>query len=138
LYGFHYEDWETSPLPTGPDLVSDEGRYCSSANANDAFRQYGNPSEWNRYLTLGYFALKDCGEIEKLRKNFDNDPLMMHRIIWYQFMYHVDREISIPVKLNEWAMIFFHGYLEHHDALSLAMDTFTNWKSIKFRTPMDT
>lgn len=47
-------------------------------------------------------------------------------------MYHIDRDIPIPEKLNAWAMHFSHAYLEHHDPSSLALDTFTMW------TPMET
>lgn len=69
LYGFHCDDWEKSPIPTWPDFVSDEERKRRNANAN-AYRQYGNPSDWSRYLTLGYFALEDCGKFEKIWKKF--------------------------------------------------------------------
>ena len=81
---------------------------------------------------------RTVASLRKYGKNFDNDPLTMHRIIWYQFMYHVDCEIPIPEKSIVWTMQFSHKNLEHHDASSLAMDTFSKWKSIKFSTPMDT
>ena len=67
---------------------------------------------------------RTVASLRKYGKNFDNDPLTMHRIIWYQFMYHIDCEIPIPEKSNVWTMQFSH--------------TFSKWKSIKFSIPMDT
>ncbi|KAI2492120.1 hypothetical protein MHU86_22424 [Fragilaria crotonensis] len=138
LYGFHCDVWEESPSPAfGQDWFPHEERFRRDANAN-AYRQYGNPIAWNRYITLGYFALEDCVEFDQLWKNFDKDPLAVHRVIWYQFMYHVDRDMPIPERLSAWAMNVSHAYLEYHDATSLAMDTLVKWKSQEFNTSMDT
>jgi hypothetical protein len=74
---------------------------------------------------MGFYAPQNCGLFEQFWRQFDHEPLKMHQIIWYQFMYHVDREIPMPEKLSAWAMNVSHAYLEHYDVVSLAIDTFT-------------
>jgi hypothetical protein len=136
MYGFQRDDWITPPTPDVPTGFPDEEHFRRAANAN-AYRQHGNPTTWHTYITLGFFAFDDCSSFERIWKRFDADPLTVHRVIWYQFMYYVDREMPIPEKLNAWAMDITHAYLEYHDASSLEMDSFIQWKSLPFNTPMD-
>jgi hypothetical protein len=63
LYGFHTEEWEEIPYPTGLDGFSDAERRRRNENA-DKYRKYGGtPTAWYRYLQLGYFAFEDCSEL---------------------------------------------------------------------------
>ncbi len=45
--------------------------------------------------------------------------------------------MPIPEKLIAWAMDITHADLEYHDASSLEMDSFIQWKSLPFNNPMD-
>jgi hypothetical protein len=40
---------------------------------------------------------------EVLWNNFDNDPVQLHLVIWYRYMYHVDHKLDAPQKLHDWA-----------------------------------
>ena len=42
------------------------------------------------------------------------DPLKIHCIIWYQYMYHLDHGIEIPEKLLTWATQRTQSYLNHN------------------------
>ncbi len=89
-------------------------------------------------MTLGFFVVEDCAEFDATWKKMDRDPLLVHRAIWYQFMYHVDRDIQIPEKLNAWAMNVSQPYLECYDETSLEIDTSVKWKDLQFDSFMDT
>ncbi len=90
LYGFNTDTWVDQPIRNGPDWFSREERYRRNANAN-VYQQHGIPSNRNRYITLGLFVFDDCLECDKVWEESKNDPLMLHRSIWYNFMSHVDR-----------------------------------------------
>ena len=71
-YGFQTEEWVVNPVPAGPDWFSSDARMRRDANAY-AYRQSGNPIEWNRYVDLGLFTTADCVEFEvsDIRKAHD-------------------------------------------------------------------
>ena len=96
-----------------------------------------DPIAWKRYLTLGLFAFKECYQFEAIWKNRDEDPLTFHRVIWYQFMFHVDKYIEVPETLNAWAIDITRPYLSCIDPTSLEIDTITPWKDMQFTTPME-
>jgi hypothetical protein len=88
-----------------------------------AYQQYGTTSNWSRYVHLGYFAFNQCSEFNKIWANIQNDPVMVHRAIWYNFQYHVERDIPMTEPLTTWAMNISHPFLEYHDAKYLDVDT---------------
>ena len=135
-YGFRYEGWEEIPSPKGPDWFPKEERYRRNANAA-VYQEDGDPIAWKRYLTLGLFAFKECYQFEEIWKRREEDPLTLHRVIWYQFMFHVDKYIEVPEILNSWAIDITRPYLSCIDPQSLDMDTITPWKDMKFTTPME-
>jgi hypothetical protein len=62
-----------------------------------------------------------------------HQALTIHRIIWYNFLYHVDRDMDIAPKLYAWATKVSQPYLEEHDIKLLKMDTFRKtWKEIQY------
>ena len=63
-YGFHMDKWIANPVPDGPDWFTSENRMRRDANAY-AYRQMGNPSDWNRYVTLDYYVFGDCAVFDK-------------------------------------------------------------------------
>ena len=83
----------------------------------------GTPTAWYRYLQLGYFAFEDCSEFEEVWANLETDPLLLHQVIWYQFMYHMDRNIEISEKLQAWATEVSHAYLSYNDPSTFVINT---------------
>ena len=86
---------------------------------------------------LGLFAFQECYQFEEIWKRREEDPLTLHRVIWYQFMFHVDKYIEVPEILNSWAIDITRPYLSCIDPQSLDMDTITPWNDMKFTTPME-
>ena len=66
-----------------------------------------------------------------------NDPLQVHRSIWYNFRFHVDQEMDFPSKLNDWALNVSRAYLSHFDPSTLHnTDTLAyKWKTMPFMMP---
>ncbi|KAI2498582.1 hypothetical protein MHU86_15926 [Fragilaria crotonensis] len=134
LYGFETDIWVDQPIPIGSvDWFSRQERYRRNAN-EQAYKQYGHPTNWNRYVQLGLFVFEDCFECDKVWAAIKTDPLMVHRAIWYNFMGHVDRELQVPVKLNAWATNISQPYLAYHDPTTLhATNTVElSWKEMHF------
>ncbi|KAI2510297.1 hypothetical protein MHU86_4175 [Fragilaria crotonensis] len=133
MYGFETDTWVDQPIPEAPDWFSRQERYRRNANAQ-AYRQYGHPTNWNRYIHLGLFVFEDCFECDKVWAAVNTDPLMVHRAIWYNFMSHVDRDLQVPVKLNDWATNISQPYLAVHDPTTLHETDTTaySWKEMRF------
>jgi hypothetical protein len=140
MYGFETDKWVDQPIPKGPDWFSLQERYRRNANAN-GYKQHGNPTNWNRYITLGLFVFDDCIDCDKAWSKMEEEPIMIHRAIWYNFMCHVDRELQVPDKLNAWATNISQPYLAHYDPTTLhETDTIGFlWKEMHFmKENMDT
>jgi hypothetical protein len=122
-YGFHTEEWHERPQPTdGSEWFKVEERYRREANAH-AYRQHGTPQNWLRYLTLGYFIYDDCSKFDALWMKYSTDPIICHRMVWYNFLYHVDRKFDIPPALHAWATDVTQPYLQRHAPQYLAINT---------------
>jgi hypothetical protein len=140
LYGFKIDKWLDHPVPNGRvDWFPAEERCRRDANAY-AYRQTGTKENWYRNLLLGFYVFEDCHECDKVWASIDQDPLQVHRSIWYNFQYHVDQSMDIPPKLNAWAMNITSVYLAHFDLTTLhGTDTLAySWKTMPFsRTSME-
>ena len=131
VYGFECDEWEEIPYPTGPDWFTDDERDRRNENADQYEKNGGTPTAWARYLALGFFGFEDCSKFEEIWDNFDADPLAVHKVIWYQFTYFLDREFDIPDKLYAWASEYSREYILYHDPELLPIDTFApmaQWK----------
>ena len=114
-YGlFHTDEWKANPVPAGPDWFTSDHRMRRDANAY-TYRQIGNPSDWNRYVTLGLFTTADCTEFDDIWATLEERPLNVHQAIWYNYKYHVDHEYVSSDKLDEWAMNVSLPFLQHHN-----------------------
>ena len=136
-YGFKFEGWEEIPIPKGVDWFPAEERYRRNANAA-VYQENGDSIVWKRYLTLGLFAFTECNAFEIIWQRREEDPVNLHRIIWYQFMSHVDKYIEVPETLSAWALDIARPYLFKYDPISLEMDATKPWKDLTFTTSMDT
>jgi hypothetical protein len=75
-------------------------------------------------VTLGYYALDNGTQFDQEWQVSATNPLNIHRIIRYNFLYHVDRDMNVSPKLNAcWATHVTQPYLEQHNPSSLKMDT---------------
>ena len=136
-YGFHCTEWRTIQMPDVVAWVNEDEHRSRNAHAN-VYRQHGNPTDWNRYLTLGLYVCDDCAEFDKLWSNIEKDPVAVHQAIWYQLIFHVNNDLSIPDKLNAWAVDFSHDFLEVHDPLSKCVDTTAKWIELLDPNEMET
>jgi len=101
---------------------------------DDSYRTSVTPTAWHRYVQLGYYALSDGKTFDTEWQSFEESPLRMHRLIWYNYMFHVDRQLDLPLKLNAWATQVSQPYLQEHDTFSLDMDTINfAWATIIVR-----
>ena len=130
VFGFFIDGWEEIPYPSGKDWFSKDERERRLENADKYQKHGGDPILWNCYLHLGFFVFEDCSDFEDMWNDFENDPLSVHQIIWYQFLYHMDRRIPIPSKLELWATAVSHEFLIYHDPKTLRVNTaytFDKW-----------
>ena len=74
------------------------------------YRNSTTPTKWNRYLTLGRYVT-DGFTFDASIDEMSTDPLKVHCMIWYQYTYHLDHQLNIPMKLLEWATRCSHLYL---------------------------
>ncbi|KAI2495029.1 hypothetical protein MHU86_19504 [Fragilaria crotonensis] len=137
VYGFECDQWEEIPYPDGPDWFTDSERNRRNENANRYQKYGGTPTGWARYLELGFFGYEDCSEFEELWSNFDNNPLAVHKAIWYQFMYHLDREFEISEKLQNGRQTIATStsHIMNPNRCKSILATLKEWKILKMRIP---
>lgn len=88
LYRFDATEWidpPAIPLSDDPDYYQ-EKTYRRAANGS-LYGQCALKSEWQRYVTLGYFAIDDGSVFEYEWSNLETKPLRVHRMIWYHYMF---------------------------------------------------
>ena len=122
IYAFTSTDWDLPPVPKDIDWFGKEERTIRDAHAY-AYQQFGTTYHWARYVHLGYFAYVNCTEFDKIWTKLDQDPLSIHRAIWYNFMYHVERDMPMTEQLNAWTLNISHDFLEYYDVKFLTIDT---------------
>jgi hypothetical protein len=94
------------------------------------YRKSTTPSNWHRFLTLGRYSV-DGFTFDASMEDLVADPLKIHCIIWYQYIYHLDHgTINVPEKLFAWATKRSHQYLSHHAESALILDS----KNVSWKT----
>jgi hypothetical protein len=134
VFGFYTSKWvEPSDFAPIPPETSDE-RY-QRLHEETAYRHSTNPTYWNRYATLGRYVV-DGHTFDLICKEFEDNPIHLHLLIWFQYMYHVDRKMDIPKKLDDWATKRSQVYLAIHAPAALHLDTLkVSWKSFENTKP---
>ena len=124
-YLFDATEWVDPPMLVFDDDDPDSKEVVCRRNANDSVyrRQFSTMKTWQRYVTLGYYALEDGSLFDMDWRYKESNPLRMHRMIWYNYMYHVDRDLDLPPKLDVWATTVTQPYLQVVDPDALHMDT---------------
>ena len=128
--------FETTEWGDPPKLVS-----TNKSETEEHFRKYANDviyrsrntaTDWHRYITLGYYTVEDGTEFDVEWHAMLVDPLRIHRLFWYNYLYHIDREMQIPPKLDTWAVYVSRPYILENHIASLSMNTQIPWKSQRF------
>ena len=138
IFKFERNDWMDPPVFTQIDPNLTDSVY--RRQANDAlYRQISSPSKWQKYVTLGYFAIDDGAVFDLEWSAREANPTKMHSIIWYNYLYHIDRELDIPTKLNAWAIQVSQPYLQLNAPHYLLTDTHTlSWPQTQtINNPME-
>ena len=92
------------------------------------YRSKTTPTNWNRYLALGRYALSGP-DFDLLMNRQVEDALLLHCVIWYNYAFHVDRNMECSLKLAAWAVQQSKPYLNTHQTNALLVDTIsTRWK----------
>ena len=92
------------------------------------YRESTTPTHWHRYFVIGRYVV-DGFKFDSVMENFDIEPKSAFCAIWYQYNYHLDRDMEIPVKLQHWAQHRAQPYLAKHAFATFQVDTLrTMWK----------
>ena len=131
-FGFATDIWVEAP----PYQTSNDGKPVISttreANA-DAFKTStaGSQVAWNRYIQLGYYTFDDCKDFDAYWRHFINKQTICMKMVWFNYKYHVDRQMSINPKLQTWATKVAQQHLDQLEPSFLRMDTTrTTWARI--------
>ena len=73
-------------------------------------------------MTLGRYAV-DGFTFDKIIRESTAEPLKMHCLIWFQYVYHLDYKLEIPVKLQAWAVTRSQPFLSKHSPSAILVDT---------------
>ncbi|KAI2489104.1 hypothetical protein MHU86_25493 [Fragilaria crotonensis] len=129
VFGFLTTKWIEPPNPASIRHETDEDRK-SRLMTEATYRSQTNPTSWYRFCTLGRYAV-DGPTFEMIWNEFEVDPLRAHCLIWYHYMYHLDRKLDIPSKLDSWATKRSQVYLAIHATSVLSVDTVqTTWRAL--------
>jgi hypothetical protein len=131
-YGFATDSWVEAPAFLSSETDDNTERlYRRQAHA-DAFKQLGTKVAWYRYVILGFYEFDDCSEFEGYWRQFvSKKQTFCSKVIWYNFISHVDRNIDLHPKLLAWATEIAHPHLEQLDPSFLSLDTTTiTWSQI--------
>ena len=125
-FDFTVVDWIEPPAyVTNLPATSPDSDIRAMAEAE--YQKSTTPMLWQRFLTLGRYAV-DGFTFDSIMEEGLSDPLKMHCLIWYQYSYHLDQKIDIPPKLQSWAMSQSQPFLFQHAASAFQLDTSkTSW-----------
>ena len=79
VFRFDTKLWFEAPEYRASDPNDKEITYRREAN-NNIYRTTGNPTYWNCFTTLAYYAMDDGMKFDKEWKNIDTDPTNIYRI----------------------------------------------------------
>ncbi len=127
LFGFDTKEWYDPLLFEMNPPETDSERYRRLADET-TYRSTTSPTHWFKYAILARHTVEGTW-FDDILKEFSNDPATFHHLIWYNFMYHVDRKIDIPERLQAWAMSISYPFLTVLYPEALKLDTTTTlWK----------
>ena len=127
IFDFNISEWVVPPL-----LISrkDESsaQLKSRQQQEHVYRSKTTPTHWNRYLALGRYSMSGF-DFDILMNVSDKEALKIHRVIWYNYAFHADRNMECSPKLAAWAVQRSKPYLTTHQTKALLVDTVsTSWR----------
>ena len=129
-YGFATDSWTETPLFVATEGMEPDISSRRLANA-DAFKQHGSKVAWHRYVILGFYVYDDCNDFDAFWRQFISKQTICMKMVWFNFMYHVDRTMDIHPKLQLWALEVAHPHLSQLDPSFLRIDTVkTPWSKL--------
>ena len=122
LFWIATDKWLDPPLTASPNSSND---FVSTPRPFflERYRSTATPFQWNRYIRLGFHTHLDGNEFDD---EWTKDPISLiqrNKIVWYNFMYYVDRNIDIHPLLENWALHVAQPYLFKHDPSFLKINT---------------
>jgi hypothetical protein len=121
VFDFSVTEWLDAPLYVS-DLPETSPETNLRAMTEQEYRKSTTPSNWHRYFILGRYAV-DGFTFDASMDDIVADPLKIHCIVWYNYLYHIDHSIDIPAPLLNWATLRSHQYLCSHADSALIIDT---------------
>ena len=122
---FDTTTWQETPAFVIAE-ESDTALFTHKEGNDGRYRSTKTPTQWNRYINLGYYALDNGDEFDAAWENFAANPRHVHHIVWYNYQDHMDRDMQVPPKLHHWATTVSKSHLiEHGDDEFLDIDTLT-------------
>jgi hypothetical protein len=92
------------------------------------YRSKTSPTNWHRYLTLGRYSMSGPA-FDNLFNHPNEHILKIHRVIWYNYAFHVDRNMECSPKLAAWAVQRSKPHLTTNQPTALLVDTIsTRWE----------
>ena len=128
IFDFDIEEW-IDPLPLVPHKDTSSAELKRRQQAEHVYRsKVENPTYWHRYLVLGRYALSGTA-FDTLMNHPAEQALKIHRVIWYNYAFHVDRNMECSPKLAAWAVQRSKPYLATNQPNALLIDTIsTRWE----------
>ncbi|KAI2489120.1 hypothetical protein MHU86_25471 [Fragilaria crotonensis] len=125
-FGFLLKDWNDFPDTDIPPeyLPETQNERVKRIYEETGQRNETTPTAWHRFSTLGRNIVSFLN-FEAIWNNFDNDQLQLHLVVWYRYMYYIDRKLDVPKKLHDWANNLSLPYLSTHTDKVLPVDTTT-------------
>jgi len=121
-YAFNTEDWIEPPMQFPEAFINDTTMTLRKEN-DFAYQKVGNPSTWERYITLGYHAYDHCFQFETQWERMKENEMDALIFIWNVYSYHLNRALPMPTKLQGWAIDIARPYLLNHLPSALTPDT---------------
>ncbi|KAI2494575.1 hypothetical protein MHU86_19945 [Fragilaria crotonensis] len=102
------------------------------------FKSITNPTAWNRYLHLGLYAYDDGLEFDCIWDDPDTEWDKRHKIVWYNYMYHLQHNLEVPIKLKAWATIKSQPFLQKKVPEFMEVDTRKkSWRDLYYADDTD-
>ncbi|KAI2498972.1 hypothetical protein MHU86_15535 [Fragilaria crotonensis] len=87
------------------------------------FKSITNPTAWNRYLHLGLYAYDDGLEFDCIWDDPETEWEKRHKIVWYNYAYHLQHALEVPIKLKAWVTNLSQPFLKENAPDFMVIDT---------------
>jgi hypothetical protein len=113
-YAFETEEWLDPPVYNENLMKILKINPSTRAYFIAKYCKTRTPTDWNRYVTLGYICYEDGYEFDKYWNGTETNWLQRHKMIWYQYKAHVDHNIEISNQLSIWIKEVTEPYLQKY------------------------